>query len=61
MATIELVRFLNDSANELLNKAEAAQPAAAETMVDEAEELLALGASILKRHKAFEVEILEAA
>ncbi len=61
MATLDLVRFLADSADELLYKAEAATPAAADSLVDEAEEMLALGASILSRHAAFEVETREAA
>ena len=47
MATFELVNFLLESAEELINKAESALPPTANNMLDEAEELLALGSSIL--------------
>jgi hypothetical protein len=61
MATLDLVRFLADSADEVLKKAETAAPSAANDMVDEAEEMIALAASILGRRQVFEVETREAA
>jgi len=60
MAKLELVRYLNDSAEELIEKAETASPAAAKGLLDEAEELLALGANILSRD-TLEIETKEAA
>ena len=51
MATLELVRFLSESADELIVKAEAALPGAAAGLLDEAEELLTLGAQIMGRHE----------
>lgn len=61
MASFELVRFLADSADELLKKAETMESGTAGNMVDEAEEMLVLGASILNRRQAIEVETKEAA
>jgi hypothetical protein len=61
MATLDLVRFLTDSADEGLKKAENMAPAAANDLVDEAEEMIALAASILTRRTVFEVETREAA
>jgi hypothetical protein len=61
MPTLELVRFLADSADEVLTTAETQAPDGAQALVDEAEEMLALAASILGRHMAFEVETREAA
>lgn len=61
MATLDLVRFLADSADEVLKKAETVAPSAANGMVDEAEEMIALAASILGRRQVFEVETREAA
>ena len=52
MATLELVRFLSESADELIVKAEVALPGAAASLLDEAEELLTLGAQIMGRYKA---------
>lgn len=60
MAKLELVRYLNDSAEELIEKAEAANAAEAKGLLDEAEELLALGANILSRD-TMEIETKEAA
>tara|TARA_Y100001960_G_C14512023_1_gene746965 strand:+ start:408 stop:593 length:186 start_codon:yes stop_codon:yes gene_type:complete len=51
MATIELVNFLLESAEKLLNKAESALPVKAVKMLDEAEELLELASRILFRQK----------
>ena len=55
MATLELVRFLSESADELIVKAEVALPCAAVGLLDEAEELLTLGAQIMGR---YEVKIM---
>ena len=51
MPTIELVNFLLESAENLLNKAESAFPDTAVKMLDEAEELLELASRILFRQK----------
>ena len=51
MATLELVRFLSESAGELIIKAEVVRPSAAAGLLDEAEELLALGAQIMGRYE----------
>ena len=51
MATFELLSFLLESADELINKAESTVPNAAIEMLDEAEELLELGSWILSRQK----------
>ena len=61
MANIQLVRFLSDSADELIGKAEKATPIMAERLLDEAEELLVLGASIIGRHNVAMIETREAA
>ena len=61
MATFELVRYLNDNADELIGKAEASAPTAAEGLLNEAEELMALSASILCRYESTLVETKEAA
>jgi len=61
MAKIDLVRFLSDSAAESLRKAENAAPDAAKSLLDEAEELLALAASVLNRPAVEQIEKLEAA
>lgn len=61
MARLELVRFLTESAEELLGKAEAAGPKTAVNLLDEAEELLVLGASIMSRRGESEIETKEAA
>ena len=51
MKTLQLVSFLMESAEELIFKVESVAPIVAGDMLDEAEELLTLGASILSRHK----------
>jgi hypothetical protein len=61
MATIQLVHFLTESADELLGKAENATPITAELLLDEAEELLELGASIMSRYTDAMIETREAA
>ena len=47
MAKLDLARYLADSAGELIAKAERLPSADVSVILDEAEELLALGASIL--------------
>ncbi len=49
MFNTDLARFLAMSAGELLERAEGMAPAIAQPILDEAEEMLALGASILAR------------
>jgi len=61
MAKIELVRFLSDSADDALNKAQDAKPETAKVLLDEAEELLVLATSVLNRPTAELLEALEAA
>ena len=51
MSTLQLIRFLLESAEELIVAVESAAPALAGDMFDEAEELLTLGANIMSRHK----------
>ena len=51
MATSQLVSFLLESAEELIDEVESAAPVLASDMLDEAEELLTLGANIMSRHK----------
>ena len=61
MVNIDLVRFLSDSAAELLGKAETAPEGAAKSYIDEAEELLALGASLMAKPVIAGAEVKEAA
>ena len=49
MNTLELIRFLSDSANEAIDKATSAEGNDVSLFLDEAEELLALGHSIILR------------
>ena len=49
MSTLELVRFLSDSASKSIDKAESAEELLATALLDEAEELLALGFKIVCR------------
>ena len=60
MHTTDLVRYLADTAGDLIAEAEATAPATAQACLNEAEELLTLGASILDRRTA-KVAIREAA
>ena len=61
MTKIELVRFLSISAGEALRVAKDAKPEVAKTLLDEAEELLVLAVSMLKRRSANLEETREAA
>ena len=49
MHTLELVRFLSDAADETIDRAESAEAHLAAALLDEAEELLALGSKIAYR------------
>ena len=49
MSTLELVRFLSNSAYKLIDKAASAEAHLATALLDEAEELLALGSKITCR------------
>jgi len=60
MHTTDLVRYLTDTAGDLIAFAEAAAPGTAQAYLDEADELLTLGAAILARHTA-SIETREAA
>ena len=51
MNSLELVRFLSDSAKETIDRAEATKGRLAKILLDEAEELLALGSKIACRAK----------
>ena len=51
MATLQLVSFLMESAEELIVEVESVASVRACDMLDEAEELLTLGANIMSRHK----------
>ena len=61
MARTELVRFLSDSAGEALKKAQDSKPEIAKLLLDEAEECLALAASLLGRPAVETLETREAA
>jgi len=61
MVNIDLVRFLSDSATELLGKAESAPESVAKLFLDEAEELLALAGSLLEKPVIVGVDVKEAA
>ena len=52
MIRTDLVRFLALNAGELLERAEGAAPAVAQPILDEAEELLVLGAAVMARMNA---------
>ena len=49
MSTLEIVRFLSDSACEAINRAEFSEVHLATALLDEAEELLALGSKVACR------------
>lgn len=61
MYNTELIRYITESAGELIGKAETAAPKLACDYVDEAEELLTLGALLLKRRSQDELLLKEAA
>ena len=49
MHTLELIQFLSDAANETINRADSTEAHLAVPLLDEAEELLALGSKIAHR------------
>ncbi len=49
MANLELINFLADSTSDLIQQAEKTTPAMAKLFLDEAEELLVLGAKLNER------------
>ena len=57
----DLIRYIAESAGELIGKAEKASPVLACEFQNEAEELLMLGALILKRRDEDEISLKEAA
>ncbi len=57
----DLIRFIMDLAAELIGKAETASPKLARGYVDEAEELLSLGAVLLTHRSGDELLMKEAA
>jgi len=61
MANLDLVHYLADSAAGLIKQAEEATPAMAKVFLDEAEELLLLGANVNARRKLAMEMVKEAA
>ena len=61
MYSKELIQYITESAGELIGKAEAAESSIACDFLDEAEELLTLGALLLERHSEGEFSLKEAA
>jgi len=61
MYNTDLIRYITESAGELIGKAERAEPGRACDYVDEAEELLTLGAFLLRRKSKDELLLKEAA
>ena len=61
MANLDLVHYLADSAAGLIKQAEEATPAMAKVFLDEAEELLMLGANLNVRRKLAMEMVKEAA
>ncbi len=61
MYNTDLIRYITESAGELIGKAESAGPTVTRDYVDEAEELLTLGAQLLKRRSQVELLMKEAA
>ena len=61
MSTLELVRFLSDSACQAINRAEFSEVHLATALLDEAEELLALGSKVAYRARTNLTDIRKAA
>ena len=61
MYNVGLIRYITETAGEMIGKAEMASPALSCEYFDEAEELLALGALLLKRRSEVEFSLKEAA
>ena len=61
MANLDLIHYLADTAAELIKRAEEATPAMAKVFLDEAEELLLLGANLNARRNLAMEMVKEAA
>jgi len=61
MANLDLIHFLADSAARLIKQAEETTPSKAKLFLDEAEELLLLGAHLNERHAMTTEMVKEAA
>ncbi|NQW00292.1 MAG: hypothetical protein HQ483_11380 [Rhodospirillales bacterium] len=61
MYNVDLIRYITDSAGELIGKADVAVPSLACEFIDEAEELLALAGLLLKGRSKDELLLKEAA
>ena len=61
MYNVDLIRYITEKAGEMIGKAVMASPTLSCEYFDEAEELLALGALLLKRRSEVEFALKEAA
>ena len=61
MYNVDLIRYVTETAGELIGKAEMASPSQSCDFLNEAEELLALGATLLKRRSESVLTLKEAA
>jgi hypothetical protein len=61
MANLDLIHYLADSADSLINQAEKSTPAMAKVFLDEAEELILLGAKMNERRLTMTRMVKEAA
>jgi len=61
MYNVDLIRYISETAGEVLGKAEMASPSRSCELLDEAEELLALGATLLRRRSESKLTLKEAA
>jgi len=60
MKNVDLIKYLAETAGSLLEKAEKVTPETAKDYLDEAEELLLLGASLIA-HRPLETELIKEA
>ena len=61
MYNVDLIRYITETAGEMIGKAEMASPRLSCEYFDEAKELFALGALFLKRRSQVEFALKEAA
>ncbi|MDE0994360.1 MAG: hypothetical protein OSA23_14475 [Rhodospirillales bacterium] len=61
MYNVDLIRYIKETAGEMIGTAEMASPTLSSVYFDEAAELLALGALLLKRRSEVEFALKEAA